>query len=60
VLGAIVYAHLPHAGAGAPLAPAQGAQYVAGLHAAAWVAGLVLLATAALAAGLFWLQGRRG
>ena len=60
VLGALVYAHLPHAGAGEPLSPAQGAAFVAGLHAAAWVAGLALLATAALAGGLFWLQGRRG
>lgn len=50
VLGALVYAGLPAGTAGPPLDDAQGALYVTGLHHALWLAGLALLAAAALAA----------
>jgi EmrB/QacA subfamily drug resistance transporter len=53
VLGALVYAGLPGGTAGPPLSAAEGARYVTGLHHVLWLAGLALLATAALAAALF-------
>lgn len=53
VLGALVYAELPGGTAGPPLDAAQGALYVTGLHHALWLAGLMLLGAAALAAVLF-------
>ncbi len=57
VLGALVYAHLPAAStAGQRLDPAQGALFMAGLHTAIWVAGLALLAVAALTAILIPLR----
>lgn len=59
VLGALVYAGLPGGTAGPPLAAAQGTLYVTGLHHALWLAGLALLAAAALAAVLFAPAGRR-
>jgi len=52
VLGALVYAGLPAGTAGVPLGAAPGARYVTGLHHALWLAGLALLATAALAGAL--------
>jgi MFS transporter, DHA2 family, methylenomycin A resistance protein len=57
VLGALVYAGLPSGTAGPPLDAAQGALYVTGLHHALWLAGLALLAAAALAAVLFARAG---
>jgi DHA2 family methylenomycin A resistance protein-like MFS transporter len=59
VLGALVYAGLPGGTAGPPLDAAQGTLYVTGLHHALWLAGLALLAAAALAAVLFAPAGRR-
>lgn len=62
VLGALVYARLPGGAGGARLDPAGALAFTAGLHAALWVCGLVLLAvaalTAALAAGLSATVGR--
>jgi DHA2 family methylenomycin A resistance protein-like MFS transporter len=59
VLGALVYAGLPGGTAGPPLDAAQGTLYVTGLHQALWLAGLALLAAAALAAALFARAGHR-
>ncbi len=53
VLGALVYARLPAGTAGLTLDAARGALFVAGLHHALWLAGIALLAAAALAAVLF-------
>jgi DHA2 family methylenomycin A resistance protein-like MFS transporter len=54
VLGALVYAGLPGgSGTGRQLTPAQQSIFVAGLHHALWVAGLALLAAAALTLLLF-------
>jgi MFS transporter, DHA2 family, methylenomycin A resistance protein len=52
VLGALVYAHLPGASAGARLDPSQGKLFISGLHDALWVCGLALLGAALLAAAL--------
>jgi MFS transporter, DHA2 family, methylenomycin A resistance protein len=59
VLGALVYARLPGGAAGARLGPAQAVAFTAGLHVALWVCGLVLLAVAALVAGLIAVPSRR-
>lgn len=49
VLGALVYAKLPaSASAGPPLPNAQAELFIDGLHNAIWLAGLALLATAAI------------
>jgi MFS transporter, DHA2 family, methylenomycin A resistance protein len=51
VLGALVYAQLPSAGAaGRRLTAVQGVDFVDGLHDAIWVSGLALFAAALLAA----------
>jgi DHA2 family methylenomycin A resistance protein-like MFS transporter len=48
VLGALVYARLPHTGSGQRLPVADRKLFVDGLHHAVWTAGLALLATAVL------------
>jgi MFS transporter, DHA2 family, methylenomycin A resistance protein len=54
VLGALVYAQLPGgSGTGQQLTPAQEAAFLTGLHHALWVAGIALLAAAALSLLLF-------
>jgi DHA2 family methylenomycin A resistance protein-like MFS transporter len=61
VLGALVYAGLPSgSGTGKHLAPSQQAAFVTGLHHALVVAGIALLATAALVLLLFTHRHRRG
>jgi DHA2 family methylenomycin A resistance protein-like MFS transporter len=59
VLGALVYARLPGGAGGEALGPAQALAFTAGLHVALWVCGLVLLAVAALVAGLVAVPARR-
>ena len=54
ILGALVYAQLPHTGAGAVFDRAQGALFVTGLHHAMWLSGILLLIAAAVAATLLW------
>ena len=57
VLGALVYARLPHGTAGPALSQAAGRLFVTGLHDALWVSGLSLVAAATLTAAL--LRPRR-
>lgn len=52
VLGALVYAGLPSGGSGGKLSPAQGVQFVSGLHSALWVAGVALIVVAIAAVSL--------
>lgn len=53
VIGALTYAKLPAAAsAGPPLPPRQAELFVDGLHNAIWLAGLALLATAAVGAAV--------